>query len=60
MYLKTKIEKLEEKAEMKKGTIIVIQMPDESKKEALQKANVLPGSDVTLIKVSFESPQRSK
>ena len=60
MSLKTKIERLEEKAGMKKGNIIVVQMPDESKKEALQKANVLPGSDVTLIKVSFESPQRSK
>ena len=53
MSLKTKIERLEEKAGMKKGNIIVVQMPDESKKEALQKANVLPGSDVTLIKVSF-------
>jgi hypothetical protein len=53
MNLKAKVERLEEKAGMKKGTIIVVQMPDESKKEALQKANVLPGSDVTLIKVVF-------
>lgn len=53
MNLKAKVERLEEKAGMKKGSIIVVQMPDESKKEALQKANVLPGSEVTLIKVSF-------
>ncbi len=48
MNLKAKVERLEEKAGMKKGSIIVVQMPDESKKEALQKANVLPGSEVNL------------
>jgi hypothetical protein len=52
MNLKAKVERLEKKAGIR-NDIIVVQMPGESKKEALQKANILPGSDVTFIKVSF-------
>ena len=53
MNLKAKVERLEEKAGMKKGTIIVVQMPDETEEEAMRKANAPPGVDVTFIKVSF-------
>jgi hypothetical protein len=52
MNLKAKVERLEAKAGIR-NDVIVVQMPGESKKEALQKTTVLPGSDVTLIKVSF-------
>ena len=52
MNLKAKVERLEEKAGIR-NDIIVVQMPDETKEEAMRKANVLPSSDVTLIKVSF-------
>ena len=54
MNLKAKVTKLEKKAGIR-NDIIVVQMPGESKKEALQKANILPGSDVTFIKIRFLS-----
>ena len=61
MNLKAKVERLEEKAGMKKGSIIVVQMPDKSKKEALQKANVLPGSELRLSKsASTNKTQRGR
>ena len=52
MYLKTKIEKLEDKVGIRKETIVV-QMPGESEEEVLRKVNVFPGSDVKFIKVRF-------
>ena len=59
MNLKAKVERLEEKAGMKKGSIIVVQMPGESKKEALQKANVLPGSDSYAYQSQLRQVKRS-
>jgi hypothetical protein len=54
MNLKAKVEQLEEKAGIKKHPVVVVQMDGETKEEALQKANVPPGSNVILITVSFE------
>ena len=57
MNLKAKVEKLEEKAGVKKGTIFAVQMPGVSEKEALRKANASPGDDVTFIRVRFVNPK---
>jgi len=59
MNLKAKVEKLEEKAGIK-NPVFVIQMPDETKEQAIRKAKVPPGAEVRLLQVVFGEPNEDK